>query len=565
MKQISQHISQRFTSTCLVVVTLITAACAGAAPVSTAPKAPQRAPVNSSPLPAPSLGGAIVLKKFTVAPPGWQRLSIETDSVFGTGSDRALRELLNGRQPTRRVIVAVVDGGVDTANVLLKANLWRNAKEATDGRDDDGDGLIDDVRGWNFIGGPNMKSLNFETLEVTRELAACRGLPAGMGMPKPDAAQCEKIKNDYDKQRSTYAQQSAQVANITGVEGQVRTVLEGALRTQNLTRRDVYAFAPTSDMLTQARGIWLQLNDQGLTGQALVDARVDIDSTLAYGFDLNSTQRAVVGDSVGNVHQRIYGNADVTGPDAKHGTHVAGIIGATRGPDGVQGIDPFAQIMSVRTVPNGDERDKDIANAIRYAADHGANIINMSFGKGYSPEKATVDDAVKYAQGKGVLFVHAAGNDGANNDSVPSFPSPDFLDHTHATSWIDVGASSWQSLDQLAAPFSNYGHNNVDLFAPGVDVLSTVLGNHTERLSGTSMASPVVSGVAALLMSYFPQLTAAEVKDILVKSARTVKDSVTIPGGASKVPFTALSRSGGVVDAYAAVKMAMERTGSAKK
>jgi subtilisin family serine protease len=247
------------------------------------------------------------------------------------------------------------------------------------------------------------------------------------------------------------------------------------------------------------------------------------------------------------------------GPDAKHGTHVAGIIGAVRGNGiGVDGIAPAVKFMMIRTVPNGDERDKDVANAIRYATDHGAQIISMSFGKPYSPFKSAVDDAVKYADSKGVLMVHAAGNDGADLAKGKNFPTPAYTGGGRPSNWIEVGASSWKGGDKLAAPFSNYGQQLVDVFAPGVDILSTVPGNQYERDSGTSMAAPVVSGLAALLMDYYPNLTAGDVKRIIMSSvANAGSQLVTKPGSDSdKVPFGTLSVTGGIVNAYNAVKMA---------
>ena len=259
--------------------------------------------------------------------------------------------------------------------------------------------------------------------------------------------------------------------------------------------------------------------------------------------------------------QRVIGTRDVTGPDATHGTHVAGIIGALRGNGAaMQGIAPNVEIMAVRAVPDGDERDVDVARAIRYAVDNGAQIVNMSFGKGYSPVKASVDSAVRYAEAKGVLLVHAAGNEGEDNDDTPSYPTPVLSGGTRATNWIEVGASSWKPLAALAAEFSNYGREQVDLFAPGVDILSTIPGGYLKRESGTSMAAPVVSGVAALLMAYFPELSAMQVRDILLESVRTLPDlEVRRPGDGSKVKFNTLSRTGGVVDAYAAVKLALQR------
>jgi subtilisin family serine protease len=221
------------------------------------------------------------------------------------------------------------------------------------------------------------------------------------------------------------------------------------------------------------------------------------------------------------------------------------------------------KLMMIRAVPDGDERDKDIGNAIRYAVDNGAQIINMSFGKDYSPNKSVVDDAVRYADSRGVLMVHAAGNDGADLNASPQFPKPVYLGGDRAQNWIEVGASSWKGGDGLAAEFSNYSRTQVDVFAPGVDILSTVPGNRYDRDSGTSMAAPVVSGLAALIMDYFPNLTATDVKRIIVTSTTRVDQMVVRPGGTDSVSFASLSASGGIVNAYNAIKMA-EQVSSGK-
>jgi subtilisin family serine protease len=293
----------------------------------------------------------------------------------------------------------------------------------------------------------------------------------------------------------------------------------------------------------------------------VAETKEAVETQLAYNLDPDFDPRPIVGDDPRNLSERAYGNTDVMGPDARHGSHVAGIIGAVRANAvGVDGIAPAVQLMTIRAVPDGDERDKDIANAIRYAADNGAHIINMSFGKGWSPQKGAVDEAVRYAESKGVLLVHAAGNEGEHIGRKPSFPTPFYTTGGKANLWIEVGASSWKGGDKLAAEFSNYDAERVDLFAPGVDIYSTVPGGY-ERLSGTSMAAPVVTGVAALLMSYFPELTAADVKRVLLASAsRYGSQRVVRPGSESeRVPFSQLSVTGGIVNVYDAVKMVLEK------
>jgi subtilisin family serine protease len=323
----------------------------------------------------------------------------------------------------------------------------------------------------------------------------------------------------------------------------------------------VRAINPSTPDLARARSIYLELASQGASPSVISEGLVSLEGQLKYALNPDYNPRTIVGDHYTDPSEHHYGNADLMGPDAKHGTHVAGIIGAVRGNSiGVDGIAPAVKFMMIRTVPDGDERDKDVANAIRYAVDNGAQIISMSFGKAYSPYKAAVDEAVKYADAHDVLMVHAAGNDGADLGKTKSFPTPTYLDGGHPRNWIEVGASSWKGGDSLAAPFSNYGQAQVDVFAPGVDILSTIPGNRYERDSGTSMAAPVVSGLAALLMDYYTNLSAGDIKKIIMTSvSRHADQMVLLPGSETqKVPFGSLSISGGVVNAYNALKMAEE-------
>jgi subtilisin family serine protease len=531
----------------LTAASLLLAACARG-PAVTAPQPVVQPPITVSPAPAPSLPQPADGPRAD-----WHRLDLDADKVPGVGSERALRELLASRQPQRKVVVAVIDGGVDTAHTYLTPVLWKNSKEqAGNGKDDDGNGFADDVYGWNLLATSSGDAIRYDTFELTRLYAACHGQPAGRDTPKPPAAACDSLAQAYQKKSSEIRGTLSQIRNIANTLDQVTTVLQQAIGAGPLTKAKVTAYTPTSAQQQQAKQIWLQLESNGLTQDEITDARKAYESQATYALD-----------TLFNPHgPGPAGSSNVTGPDALHGTHVAGIIGAARNASNqVQGIAPNVSIMAVRAVPDGDERDPDVARAIRYAVDNGAQIINMSFGKGYSPNKAAVDSAVRYADSKGVLMVHAAGNDGEDNDAVPSFPTAVLTDGSRAALWVEVGASSWKGMNSLATGFSNYGRSRVDFFAPGEDILSTAPGGGVKRESGTSMAAPVVSGVAALLMAYFPRLTAADVKDILAQSVRTFPSlQVSKPGGdGQKVPFSALSRTGGLIDAYAAVKLALQR------
>jgi subtilisin family serine protease len=549
--------SSRFSSLFL----LLAVACGAPSTVATRPTpTPPPAPAPSAP--AVSQPASVPPVTLAEAPRNWQLLDEGINHVPGVSSERAMNELLAGKAPKKRVLVAIIDNGIDTSHVDLKANLWVNPKETPGNHmDDDHNGFVDDVHGWNFIGGKDGQDVHFDTFEVTREYARCHGGAAASGSPKiDDAARCAEVTAAFEKQRNQIQSSVTNYKGALDVIHQITPLLKQAVAPDTLSVARVRALSPSTPQLTQARQIYLQLADEGATETVLTDGLKSLEGQLKNGLNPDFNPRTMVGDNYTDWHDHNYGNSDVTGQDAKHGTHVAGIIGAVRGNGiGVDGIAPSVTFMMIRTVPDGDERDKDVGNAIRYAVDNGAQIISMSFGKAFSPYKAAVDDAVKYADAHGVLMVHAAGNDGEDLGKAHNFPNPTYLDGGHPTLWIEVGASSWKGGEDLPAKFSNYGQQQVDLFAPGVDILSTVPGNQYERDSGTSMAAPVVTGVAALVMSYYPNLSASDVRKILIAStAKYPTQIVNRPGDDSKdhVPFGTLSITGGIVNAYNALRMA---------
>lgn len=531
--------------------------------VTTQAPTPVRQP--SAPIAEPA---SVAKAPYAKPPADWQLYDEGADHLPGISLIRADTELLSGLQPRQTVLVAVIDGGLDTADVDLRPHLWQNPKEIPgNGKDDDHNGYVDDTWGWNFIGGPGGKDINNETLEITRLYAQCKGIAPLYGQqPTPPAAECARIETEFPAKRDSAQQLLGRIENASNALDRATEILSSAIP-ESLTVARVKAYQAPGGMQAQAKAIYLQLEENNITKQVIADALKDQKSQVDFGYDSTYDPRpSIVGDSLLDLSQRDYGNRDVTGPDALHGSHVSGIIGAI--PDakeGIRGVAQSVRIMMIRTVPNGDERDKDVANAIRYAVDNGARVINMSFGKEYSPEKADVDAAVKYADAHGVLMVHAAGNDNQDTDKGYNFPTPYYLDGGKAQNWIEVGASSWKGGDSLVASFSNYGQRRVDVFAPGVDIKSTVANNKFQRESGTSMASPVVTGLAALIMSYYPDLTAAQVKHIILASAvRYPKQMVVRPGagdGDPLVPFGTLSVTGGIVNAYAALQMAARESG----
>jgi subtilisin family serine protease len=544
-------------------------AIAACAPGAAAPPASPTPVVEPVTPPTPPVEAAF-LPALETAPAGWWLLDPETDNVAGAAVERAYRELLAGREPARTVVVAIIDSGVDTAHVDLRPVLWRNPGEVPGtGRDDDGNGYVDDVFGWNFIGGPDGRNVDADTYELTRLYASCavalEAEPAtqpGGTVGSGGAHDCDRIAVEFADKRSETERTLPRLRELSQVADMVWAMLEGHMGGELTTDR-VRALATPRRDLMQARDIYLELDQHGITPDLLRREIERVGKRLEYSYDPGFDPRPIVGDDYDDVTERFYGNRDVTGPDPAHGTGVAGIVAAVRDNGSpVSGIASAARIMAIRAVPDGDERDKDVANAIRYAVDQGAHIINMSFGKGYSPQKAAVDAAVRYADERGVLLVNAAGNDGKDLGIEESFPSRFYLDGDTARHWIQVGASSWHGGERLAAVFSNYGMGHVHVFAPGVDILSTAPGDEYEAASGTSFAAPVVSGLAALLMSYFPELSAADVRSIILESATPLGHrSVLVPGGAGDermARFADLGASGGIVNAYKAVRLAQQ-------
>lgn len=544
----------------ILLIGLGLTACAPAATTSAPAPAPA-APVAPAPSFEPPVAPPPSPFALASPPDNWWLLDAREDGIPGISLERAYRELLAGRQPRRTVTVAILDSGVDVTHEDLTANVWQNEGETPDnGADDDRNGYTDDVYGWNFLGNPSGENVNQDTYEVTRLYVECRER-------NDTSPACEAITADLEARRAEAQGYLEQYRQIAAMLNDVTTTLETHLGVDTLTREAVAGIQTDRVEIRQAQMLFLQMWDAGATPAQIQYGLEVLSNQLEYGFNPDFDSRHLVNDTYENWTERYYGNNDVEGPRANHGTHVAGIVAAERDNGvGINGIATGVRIMSVRTVPDGDERDKDVANAIRYAVENGADIINMSFGKGYSPQKELVDEAVKFAESRGVLMVHAAGNDAADLGSQNSFPNRFYADGGEANLWIEVGASGWNRAASLAAPFSNYGGGQVDVFAPGLDIRSSVPGDGYEVNSGTSMAAPVVSGVAALIMAYYPELTAEQVKEIILDTAvRFPGESVPVPGGNGRLrPFEELSVTGGIVNAYTALQRADALAGGSR-
>ena len=501
----------------------------------------------------------------TSAPDDWFLMDVE-EGFPGVSVDKTYQTLLKGKKPARTVIVAVIDSGVDIEHEDLEGKIWTNEDEiAGNNIDDDGNGYVDDVHGWNFIGGADGANVDYDTYELTREYVKLQqefeGVEAS-DVPEDQEeryAYYQEIKAAFEEKVAATQSQHRDVQAFEVAARRATTLLQQHLDKEEITPEDLEGIDAASGNLGQAKQVMAFMFANGIDMESLREYKEHLAADLQFRYNTEYDPRTLVGDDYENATERYYGNNNVAGPDPEHGTHVAGIIAANRDNEiGAEGVAGPARIMAIRAVPDGDERDKDVANAIRYAAENGAHIINMSFGKAYSPQKSVVDEAVRYADSLGVLLVHGAGNDAEDIDATDNFPSKAYNDGRQAGAWIEVGATSWKEGGDLVATFSNYGKNEVDLFAPGVDMYSTLPDQAYGDRDGTSMAAPVVSGVAALLMAYYPELTAEEVRDILLQSAVRFPGRRVVQPGAEGVlvDFSRLSSTGGVVNAYEAVEMA---------
>lgn len=507
----------------------------------------------------------------------WHLLDAAQDGYHGISWQKAMDHIKNKTPKT--IIVAVLDGGVDTNHVALKNCLWLNKNELPgNGKDDDRNGYLDDIHGWNFLGNVNGKNLNHDSQESVRIYHLWK---KKFNIKNFDIFTIDKqTKLDYDNWLAAKKEldiKEKEIPNIQFFQIVLRSnrvfdsINRVGMNAQEYTADELIKFGPTTTNGKKAKLSFLHMIDQldidhDETNRQIFndfESLITKEKELANGKkDSVENYRALItGDDENDLTAKHYGNADVMGETALHGTHVSGIIAAKYSDTGTCGIAPFAKILSVRCVPDGDEHDKDIALAVFYAVDNGAKVINMSFGKATSPHKAWVDSAFKYAAAHDVLLVHAAGNDSKNIDGYEEYPKPEMLDNTFIPNMITVGASGDSSLNcGMLADFTNYGEKAVDVLAPGVKIYSTLPNNMYGFEQGTSMAAPVVSGIAALIRGYFPRLTAVQTKQIIEESVdkSMTNQNFKKPGAErkEKIKMKDICKTGGIVNAYNAVLLA---------
>ncbi|MBT8262738.1 MAG: S8 family peptidase [Bacteroidia bacterium] len=499
----------------------------------------------------------------------WASADLLSDTIPGMSVDRAYAEILKGRKG-QKVIVGVVDSGVDIEHEDLKNVIWVNKDEVPgNGKDDDKNGYVDDVHGWNFLGdivGENMEYVRYmKKLGPKFDGKSENSISAA---DRADFAIYQKAKAEYEKEYQEVLANKNRYDQILGQLKPAHQAIAKKLGKEDYNQKDLAAISDPSPSEQQQIGMLNQMLNYGDTVPEVIkelNGGIDYFSgRLDTHFNMNKDFRMKLNNDPDDFSTKYYGNNDVDGPDpkeedAQHGTHVAGIIAAQRNNGvGMNGVANNAEIMVIRTVPDGDEYDKDVALAIRYAVDNGAKVINTSFGKYFSTHPEWVRDAIKYAASKDVLIVNAAGNEGLNLDTIEVFPNDQTMTGPEiANNVLTVGALSYKYGSEMIASFSNYGKSNVDVFAPGVKIWSTTPLDTYEYLQGTSMAAPAVAGVAATIRSYYPKLSAAQVKQAIMDSGLTSKSPVILAGESSNQDnFSNVSKSGKMVNMYNALILA---------
>lgn len=513
-------------------------------------------------------------------PKGWHLMDKGSSGFYGISIDKAYEFVKSKKLNSKPVIVAVIDSGIDTTHEDLKPILWKNAGEiAGNGIDDDKNGYVDDIYGWNFIGGRDGKNVEKDSYEAARVYHKFKDKYAGKDIDVKTLSADEAYEYQMwkrSKDEIVGEVNPLEVMQLRRIAKGMKTgdsIIRSELKKEEYSCKDLNNYNPTQAAARNTKELLQSIckanDNEEITNQQILDQlEGDLNKMEASEVAPKNYRSDIVKDNYSDFNDRFYGNPDVMGSNksALHGTHVAGIIGAVRGNGkGMDGVADNVRIMMIRAVPDGDEHDKDVALAIRYAVDNGAQVVNMSFGKGFSPEKKWVDDAVRYAESKGVLLIHAAGNDAKNIDTTFNYPSPAYIDNKRPSNWITVGASGDPKAGGLTANFSNYGKNDVDVFAPGVKIYSTVPGGNTyQNLQGTSMASPVVAGLAAFILEYYPNLSAQQVKMVIEKSSSRLTEKVRNPETGEMVALGELAKSGGLINAYEAIKLASTLKGERK-
>jgi subtilisin family serine protease len=500
----------------------------------------------------------------------WFEKDILIDSVPGISLNRAYDSLLKGKTG-KSIVVAVIDTEIDINHEDLKSHVWINTDEIpNNGIDDDQNGYVDDVNGWNFIGNSKGDNIIFSSLECVRVIQGYqkRVKEGKLREGQADYTLYIKAKKYYDSKLKS-AQEDLDYGNFL-FEGypKAKSAMKKIFPEEDYTVEELDSTYEANKKINPdlARNAYFMSDcfKYNLSEEWIANYRKQAKNKIDYTYNLNYIDKVGIDPFPNEITFNAYGthninkNLDVF----YHGTLVAGLIGATRNNGiGINGVASDVEIMSLAISSNGEEHDKDIALAIKYAVDNGAKVINMSFGKEFSMHKEWVFEAFEYAEKKDVIIISSAGNSAFNlEENNNYYPNDNINNGTEVSNnFLLVGSISKNIDSSFLSYYSNYGVSDVDIFAPGQEIYTIIPNNEYKLDSGTSIAASITSGVAALIYSYYPNLKASEVKQILMDSGLEFNIEVTTPIEENKektTPFNQLSKSGKVLNAYNALIMA---------
>lgn len=529
----------------------------------------------------------------------WYNCSFGEDGVYGAEVNKAY-EFLKGKKVKKRPVVALIGTGLDVEHEDLKQAIWVNPGEQADGKDRDKNGFIDDINGWNFLGGKNGQVMERLIQEGDREFLRLKDKYADYITSNGEFFKIidgKRVKVSAPENLSEYSyyknvvMPESQLARIYGGWNMAYVIAEYGqkfkedLRAkfpgQRITLQEFQTCydpnAPQdtlSDVTFTLIATAFQLyktDDLDFVYKTFVETGVARgkesyeEALKAYGYD---GRKDIVGDDYLNINDNKYGNNVLLTSDAGLGTMQGGIIGGKRGNGlGNDGIMDEAEIMALRvTASGGEPYIKDMVLAIRYAADHGVDIIVLPQQNTLYPDgqKEWMIEALRYAESKGILVIVPAWELSQDLAKQTFYPNRRMTGDKELTNLMVISSSDKEGNPSLNA---NYGAKELDLFAPGINIYSAYTGDTYQIGSGVGLASASVAGVAALIKAYYPHLTGSQIRDILLESVTSrkgveVEKGIEVDGKQTQdlFLFDDLCLSGGILNAYQAI-MAADKLG----
>jgi len=513
----------------------------------------------------------IVLKKVKLE--NWVFKDYLLDTIPGISLDKAYK-LVNRKKP-KEIIVAIIDTEIDIKHEDLKGQFWVNKNEIPNNLiDDDNNGYVDDYQGWNFIGNKRGENIIYSNLESARIIQKFKNKFNGLSREEVQNQDTEDFDlfikaNDYfNKGYNSAIKEQDYASFLYNGYPKAKKSVDSLFHNSKYNSKNLDSLF----LIYKGKNIKLAKNiyfisdclKYKLTKEWIENYKEQIDKKINYTYNLDYYDRKRIDSFPQILEKNKYGNKFISKNlfEFYHGTMVAGIIGAHRNNSiGVDGISSKIKMMPIAISSNGEEHDKDISLAIRYAVDNGARIINMSFGKHFSLNKKWVFEAIRYAEMNNVLIVTSAGNGDLNLNNYNDYYPNDNIDNGKeiTNNFLVVGSSSFELSSKLKSSFSNYGNIDVDIFAPGEEINTTIPNNKYKTDSGTSLSCAVVSGVAALVLSYYPNLSAPSLKKILMDSGVSYSIMINVSDKENeRINFINLSKSGKIVNAYNALLIAKD-------